>query len=443
MALGGVFIKDIDGNIPYNSGVVTDSISGILFDTSKFSAVWEKGVGKERISELKDTVIYLTNLKEAEALGIVARAAVVEGKEEEEVNFFYGIPHYHIKKFFETQGANGRLYVMFTDCSSGWSAIETMQRCSGGLINQVGVYTGQSLWTNADDLTPTYTVSLVNSLQTVAENLAKQNQPLSVLLSANSAVLGSVETNANKINLTKIPTCIGKWSRVSVLLSQSSHTSVSEMQLANELSCPIGFIGIALGCLAKARVHESLAWVQMFNVYADDLTDIELGFGDTTLTEGKFASTLSYQSLSPVQLDDLDDKGYIFLCKYSGQENGIYVSKDRTCSDGDFRTIARNRTINKSRRSVRKSVLPYVNGPVLVDPNTGYLSAAKITSFKNIVGDVLKGMQTAGEISGYKVDIPATQNVLVNDTLLIKYSIVPIGVATVIDVEEGLSLTSK
>lgn len=64
-----------------------------------------------------------------------------------------------------------------------------------------------------------------------------------------------------------------------------------------------------------------------------------------------------YESLSPVLLDDLDEKGYIFPIKYSGRENGIYISKDQTCSVGDYRTIARNRTINKSRRAVRAALV--------------------------------------------------------------------------------------
>ena len=142
-------------------------------------------------------------------------------------------------------------------------------------------------------------------------------------------------------------------------------------------------------------------------------------------------------------LDDLDDKGYIFPIKYSGRENGVYISKDQTCSAGDYRTIARNRTINKSRRAVRAALLPYVNSPLMVNPSTGFLAPSKITSFKGIVGDILSGMQKSQEISGYAVTIDANQNVLVNDTLRISYVIVPVGVAVKIYVEEGLSLTAK
>ena len=170
-----------------------------------------------------------------------------------------------------------------------------------------------------------------------------------------------------------------------------------------------------------------------------------MGFGDVTEASGKLTSTLKYSSLNKVQLDDLDDKGYVFLCKYSGLENGIYFSKDQTCADStsDYRTVARNRTINKSRRAVRNALLPYVNSPLKVDPSIGYLSTAKITAFQNIVSDVLLTMQNNEEISGYSVTIDKNQNVLKSDTLIIKYSLVPVGVASRIEVVEGLALTNK
>ena len=80
---------------------------------------------------------------------------------------------------------------------------------------------------------------------------------------------------------------------------------------------------------------------------------------------------------------------------------------------------------------------------MLVNPSTGYLAASKITAFKTLIGDILAKMQAAQEISGYAVTIDPNQNVLVTDTLKISYVIVPVGVATKIYVEEGLSLTAK
>ncbi len=92
---------------------------------------------------------------------------------------------------------------------------------------------------------------------------------------------------------------------------------------------------------------------------------------------------------------------------------------------------------------MRAALLPYVNSPLMVNPTTGYLAPTKITAFKTLIGDVLAKMQAAQEISGYAVTIDPNQNVLVDDTLRISYVIVPVGVATKIYVEEGLSLTTK
>ena len=185
---------------------------------------------------------------------------------------------------------------------------------------------------------------------------------------------------------------------------------------------------------------ESIGWVQQFDVVGL-FPDIQLGFGNSTLYNGIIANGTSYASLSRYQIDTLNDKGYVFLCRYTGYDGHVFFSGDQTCSDGDYRTIARNRTINKSRRGVRTALLKYVNSPIKVDPATGKLSPAQITVFKNTVMDVLSLMDSAGEISGIgSIDIPAEQNILRNDRLNLSYHLVPMGTAKEIRVDEGFVL---
>lgn len=216
------------------------------------------------------------------------------------------------------------------------------------------------------------------------------------------------------------------------------------MQKRNKNNTPVGFLGAMLGAIARANVQESVAWVKEFNLFHGHFQDVEFGFGDINLTDDEeFVSLNLYESLSPALLDDLDERGYIFLIKYAGKENGVFISKDRTFSDGDYRTIARNRTINKSRRAVRSALLPYVNSPLMVNPSTGFLAPTKITAYKTLISDILVEMQKSQEISGYAVSIDPNQNVLVTDSLKIFKVIDPVGVATGIYVEEGLSLTTK
>jgi hypothetical protein len=447
MALGNVVIKTTDGNIPRGTASGNEKVTGLLFDVSLQPELFTAGYGKNNEGNLAlNDVLYVTSRKSAsQDFGIIERASATED-EENNVNFYHGIPAYHIREFFRMSGnidGNGKLYVMFADCSQNWDAIDIMQRVSGGTINQLGIYTEQPLW-RQNGSEDKYTLNLVKSVNDKAVAMAEQHQPLSIILAANCSNTGADTSEGKKIDLNKIPTALCESSRTSVIFGQARSALVSIMQKANKNKTPVGFLGAMLGCLAKANVQESVAWVKQFNLFDDNFQNIELGFGDINQTDGEeFISLNAYESLSPTLLDDLDDKGYIFLIKYAGRENGIYISKDQTCSSGDFRTIARNRTINKSRRAVRSALLPYVNSPLMVNPTTGFLAPSKITAFKTLVGDILKKMQSDQEISGYSVNIDANQNVLVDDTLRISYVIVPVGVAVKIYVEEGLSLTAK
>lgn len=447
MALGNVFIKDVDGNIPYSGATGNERVTGLLFDVSKQPELFTAGYGKNNESKLKlGDVAYITNLKSAITdFGIIERVETTED-DENNVNFLHGIPGYHIREFFRMSGnvdGSGRLYVMFADCSASWDAIDAMQRVAGGMINQLGVWTEQPQWL-LNGAEQKYNLNIIPTLNGKAEALSNQHQPLSIVLSANPSNTGGDSADNKQIDLNKIPSAICESRRVSAIFGQARNAIVNTMQKRNVNSTPVGFLGAMMGAIARAGVQESVAWVKTFNLFDVNFQDIELGFGDINLdSEDEFVSLNMYESLSPVLLDDLDEKGYIFPMKYAGRENGVYISKDQTCSKGDYRTIARNRTINKSRRSVRAALLPYVNSPLLVNPATGFLAPAKISAFKTLIGDILAKMQAAQEISGYAVNIDPNQNVLVDDTLKISFVLVPVGVATKIYVEEGLSLTAK
>ena len=447
MALGNVFIKDVDGNIPFGGATGNEKVTGLLFDVSKQPDLFAAGYGKNNDSKLKlGDVAYITSLKSATTdFGIIERVETTED-DENNVNFLHGIPAYHIREFFRMSGnvdGSGRLYVMFADCSSNWDAIDAMQRVAGGMINQLGVWTEQPLWLlNGSE--QKYNLNIIPTLNGKAEALSNQHQPLSIVLSANPSNTGGESADNKQIDLNKIPSAICESRRVSAIFGQARSAVINTMQKRNVNNTPIGFLGAMMGAIARAGVQESVAWVKTFNLFDVNFQDIELGFGDINLdAEEEFISLNMYESLSPVLLDDFDEKGYIFPMKYAGRENGVYISKDQTCSRGDYRTIARNRTINKSRRSVRAALLPYVNSPLLVNPATGFLAPAKISAFKTLIGDILAKMQAAQEISGYAVNIDPNQNVLIDDTFRISFVLVPVGVATKIYVEEGLSLTAK
>lgn len=434
-------MTDTDGNIGGDVTVSTEQISGLLFDVSAQANIWTKGAGVALAAALKDTVVEFNSLDEAVKAGITAYTGEV-GADSVSKDFLAGIPYYHIKHFFDVNDNSGRLYVMFADCSKDFSAIVDMQKAASGKITNFGVWTEQSIWKLTDDTATKYTVQLVAGIESLCEQMASDyNSPVSVLLSANTAKVATSAGSDVKVVFSKIPSCKVESRYVTVLMGQDSDSTIETIQASLASCAPVGCVGLALGCLALATVAESIGYVAKFNL-GSYISSIEFGFGDATIVGKKLTNYTKYSSLSRVQLDTLDENGYVFLCKYEGLEGGVYFSSDQTCTSGDYRTIARNRAIGKSRRSVRTVLLPYVNAPIKIDPATGYMSTAQCTIFSNLVKAVLAAMLSSGEISGYSVTIPATQNVLKNDKVIIKYSIVPIGESKEYDVTEGLATTN-
>jgi hypothetical protein len=439
MALGDVIMTDLDGNIGTGGPVSTEKVCGLLFDISLQSKIWTEGAGVALAETLKDKIIELNSLEDAEKIGITEYTGELD-ENDKSVDFLFGIPHYHIKHFFAISGGTGRLFISFANCSSNWSELIDMQKAAHGIINQFGVWTEKELWNQASAESTAYNIQLVGDLQSAGRMLADvYNSPASILLCANTALLTGAAPDKKKITLSMIPSCIVDARYVTVLLGQGVDEDVAAMQVALGSHTPTGCVGAALGALTQASVSESIGWVQNFDLI-NYFPDIEFGFGDSTVSSGKLANTTGYSALSSQQLDNLDELGYVFLMKYNGLEGHIYFSGDQTCSNQDYRTIARNRAINKSRRLVRTALLPYVNSPIKVDPATGYLSTAQATIFSNIVSNILQAMADAEEISGFSVKVPANQNVLKNDTLLIQYTLIPIGTAKEIRVTEGLAI---
>ena len=440
MEIRNVTMTDTDGNIGYDGNTSVEQICGLVFDISAQSDFWTKGAGLALVDTFKDTVVEFNTLADAEEAGIKQYTGE---KDNENVSkdLLNGVPYYHINHFFQMAGGSGRLFVAFADCSTDWNALVDMQKAASGTISQIGVWTEQNLWKITDASASTYNIQLVGALDAVGSDLANNyHAPVSIVLNANSAKVATSTTPDGQVVWSKIPKCVVDARYVTVLLGQETSEEVALMQGAFASCTPVGCVGLALGALSQASVAECIGWVQNFDL-AKYFQHIELGFGDATIANQKPTSMTKFESLSTAQLDKLDDLGYVFLLKYTGKEGSVFFSGDQTCSNGDYRTIARNRAINKSRRNVRSALLPYVNSPIKVNPATGYLSAAQSTIFSNLVTSILQAMVDSEEISGFSVTIPSNQNILKNDTLLITYKMVPIGTSKAIKVTEGLSVT--
>lgn len=439
MALGNVFMRDTDGNIPVLQSNTIEKVCGLIFDISGQTNFWTTGSGASIADTWQDKIIELNTLNDAVEAGLKPYSGQTGGESTANTDVLAGIPYYHIRQFFSMAGGSGRLFVMFADCSTDWNAIVEMQRAAGGSIFQIGVWTEQLLWTKPDQAASAYSVGLVADLNRVAMELADDYfAPAQILLCANTSQVKVASTTTKQIAINQIPSCVVDARYVTVLLSQSMEEEVRRMQASLASTTPVGVVGLALGTLTQAGVGESIGWVRQFDL-VNYVPAIEMGFGDSTISDGFINNGSSYSALSKTQLNALEEAGYVFIRTFEGMEGHTYFSNDHTCSAGDFCTISRNRAINKSRRLVRMALLPYVNSPLKVDPSNGNLSSSQVTVFTNLIRDILNEMETAEEISGTAfVTVPAEQNILVTKRLIMSYGIVPMGCAESIEVTEGL-----
>jgi hypothetical protein len=319
-----------------------------------------------------------------------------------------------------------------------------MQNAANGLISNFGIWTEQHLWANQGE-GKEYALKLVSDIQDKMQSIADDYfAPAVALLNANTAQIKTTTGVDNKVVLSNIPACNKAKSRyVSVLLCEDNTDEVLDMQASLTSCTPVGNVGAALGCLTVANVCESIGHVESFDL-SGYITDIAFGFGDSTKVGDALTNITQYDSLRRKQLDAIDTAGYVILRKYAGLEGKVYFSCDKTCSDGDYRTLGRNRVMNKARRSVRAALLPYINSPIAVDPTKGTLATSQITMFTNLLTDIFTSMKNAEEISGVGViNIPASQNILQTDELQMSYSLIPMGTCTTCTVTEGFALSQS
>jgi hypothetical protein len=440
MAKSDVYFKTTDGNIGRETSTENvDGFSGLLFDISAQSDIWTSEAGKALKTQLEGTVLSFSTLSEYNAW--VKENELFE-------SFMNGIPAYHINHYFTESGTiafDGVLYVAFADCSKNFDALITIQRASVGRITQFGIFTEQNLWEEAED-GGDYKLNLAKDIQTTMVEMDEEYHSCAVaVLNANVAKIKTATGTSNVVDITKIPSCKVGANFVSILLGQDDAQATVQAKL--DSTTPVGLVGCALNRMVELGVAENIGYAADANSIEDFISgDIEFGFGDSTVKDGKLTNSSHYDAVANANTDALVDKGYIIVQKRYGKPNGIWFSGDTTCAldTSDFRRIALNRVINKSRRQVRIALLEYVNAKVAVDPSTGYMSAGARTTFSGAVNDVLTQMKSDEEIVAIgSITVPEKQNVLQNDKVQLSYSIIPFGNSGKIDVTDSLSLSQS
>jgi hypothetical protein len=305
----------------------------------------------------------------------------------------------YVNDFFN-QNDKGVLFLgVFATSSSNYDFDETieLQNYAGGEIRQMLVVSDQTLTSNA-----------VSALQLKANALENSYRPTQMLLS------GDFGTYSDLTTLPDLRAAGRK--NISVVVSKDANKNIDAS-------------GSLLGAISRAKVSENIGWVAKFNIQAgDDYDDVELLTGE------------NLSDLSDTQLESIKNKGYITLRSFT-DFSGIYFTDSDTCdvSTSDFAFIENNRTIDKSVRNVRVTLLPDLNSPLVLEP-TGFLSEATIKYFQSKCENTLQDLVNRGELSAYRVVINPEQNVLSTSELVINLSLVPIGVARFIKVNIGFAL---
>jgi len=313
----------------------------------------------------------------------------------------YGQVWYHAREFFRIAPGSA-LWICF---QATYAEINT---ATAGKVRQLGAF-----FSNFADIGSVH--------QAGVTALTALHAPLQVVVGyqGTALTLGSVADQA-----------IGTSPNVSVLLAGDGDGDGAV--LADDLSVPyIPAVGAVLGAMAKAAVHESIAWVAEFNL--SDGSELEV----IRLADGN-------DNPSNSTLTALNDKRYLVFRKHVGV-GGTYLNDSHTCvgPTNDYAYIESNRTIQKVQREVRTALLPNLNSPLTVDGTTGKLAPGTVKFFEATTGRPLNAMLAAGEMSAFGVFVNPDQDVLATSTLQIQIKIVPRGVARNIIVNIGFSVTTE
>lgn len=403
---GITFLKG-QGGVP-KSLPGEDHISGLLLYSSDLPVADEGVAGFSTTNR----IINIGTIEQAEALGIKP----YDGKAGQKFDMV--ALHYHLTQVFRINPAVN-LYVGIFAVSSDFAEIKQMQEFAEGSIRQMGVYAPTKKISTA-----AVTGADLTAIQGVCAGLELEGTPLSVLYSATVDNVSTLE------NLSGVGKC-----NVSVLVGQDGAgvaaaiygDAVLNPVGANKKS--VGCVGVALGCLSKAAVHESIAWVQKFPTGVD-----VPAFGDGSLVK----------NLSSGVIEGLNSKRFVFMIKHAGI-TGAFFNDSHTMdmATSDYAFVEAVRTIDKAVRGVRVYLTPYIASPLYINAETGELEQGTVVFLQTVAGKVLEQMAAGGELSGYVVEIDPKQKVLETSTLEVVIKQVGVGVMRKINVKIGFTTKLK
>jgi hypothetical protein len=337
----------------------------------------------------------VSTIDKAEELGITADATAWSVK----------MLHYQLEEVFRINPSITLYVGLFSKPESmTFQELKTVQNYAEGAIRQMAIWNGDTAPT-ADNIV---------KLESVADSLDTENAPLSMLY----APLVSNYKNLPSNLATNNP-------RVSVVIAQAGSGTGAELYKSkdNKTKATVSAIGVALGTLSKAAVHQCIAWVKNF----------PSGISMPALGDGTLVRTIDKG-----ELEKLDTNRYLFLNNVVGVA-GSYWNDSHTMDSptSDYAAIESVRTMDKAVRGIRTYLTPELGGNVYIDPDTGKLQSYTVSHLETTANIPLEEMEKAGELSGYKAEIDAEQDVLSTSTIEVTIKNVPVGVVRKFKVKIG------
>lgn len=353
----------------------------------------------------------LSTIDAAEAAGIVDYTTAADGTQTA-APWAVRVLHYHLSEIYRINPAVSP-YVGIFEKPQGdnmtFAEIKTVQNFADGRIRQIGVWCGDRV-PSGDDLT---------AIQGQAATLEAQGAELSVVYAPKVANVKQISTSLAG----------GGKCRVSVVIGQAGSGTGAELykDKANAAKASVSGLGVVLGLISKAKVHQCIAWVKEFP------TGISLpAFGDGTLL----------RDMDKALVEQLDTARYLFFVTQQGQ-SGSYMNDSHTMDSAisDYASIESVRTMDKGARGVRAYLIPELGGNVYVDADTGKLASYTVAHLETVAGHALEDMEKAGELSGYKAEIDPDQDVAASSTVDIVLKKVAVPVMRHVRIKIGFAKT--
>jgi hypothetical protein len=367
----------------------SDGISGLLFYNGTLPAGFSAS----------DRVKKVFSIEEAEALGIA----------KDSVNS--AVEWYHINEFFRIN-PSGSLWIGIFAIPGGaydFAEVETMQNIATGEIRLFGVY-------NAND--EAFAGAAVTALQAKLTVLDGLNTPAVALYAPDFAAVADLSTLAD-LRALSAPD-------VSVILGQDDAGDGAALYVSKGYS--ITAVGAILGALSSAKVSQSPANVENFNL------------SGSQLTIPGFANGQAFRDITKTASGALKDKGYTILRDYLPGNSGTYVERipQAVPATSDYAFNENRRVVHKAHRDLVAVYQPKLNSTILLD-KSGKLSASAVETFKGLGKTVvIDGMIANGDISDGLIVIDPDQDILSTSNLVITAKILPLGIAEFITVNINL-----